>query len=167
MSTAATCTDCTSIMNFPKIGFGSDFEKLHEYVENIVREFKKAKTLGRQDDALQTLDEIFVECSQDGWDGYDAVPITEEAYLEGKRFLLSLPVTSFIPMPEVIPQPNGEIAFEWAKGNRQIFIASVSGQHEITFAGLFGVNRIHGTEYFADSLPQVILENLRRLYLLG
>lgn len=165
MSTAAICKDCTSITNFPKIGFGSDFENLRKYYETIVSEFKRAKTLGQQDDVLQTLYEIFEECSQEGWDGYDAVPITEEAYLEARRLLLSLPITSFIPLPEVTPEPNGTISLEWSKGNRQIFIASVSGKHEITFAGLFGINKIHGTEYFGDQLPQLIIENLRRLYL--
>lgn len=165
MSTAIACTDYNSIMNFQKIGFGTDFLRLNKYYEDEVREFRKATTLGLQDEVLQTLDKIFEECSEEGWDGYDALPITQEAYIEAERLIKSLPTPSFIPMPEITPEPNGEITLEWSKGNRQIFVATVSGRNEITYAGLFGVNKTYGTEYFGDSLPSKLSENLRRLYL--
>jgi len=101
-------------------------------------------------EALQSLNEVFEECSEEGWDGYDALPITEEAYFEAIKLIKSLPVTSF-PMPEVTPVPNGKIGLEWYREKRQVFVASVSGRNEIVYAGLFGVNKSHGTEYFGDS----------------
>ena len=112
---------------------------------------------------LQSLNKEFDECSEEGWDGYDALPITKEAYFEAMKLIKCLPITSF-PMPEVAPEPNGEIGLEWFIGRRQVFNASVSGKNEIVYAGLFGVNKVHGTEYFGDSLPFAILENLKRLY---
>ena len=164
MSTATLCTDCISIWNFPGIGFGPEVKDLKRfYEEDIVSKLKITETLGYIDEALQSLNEVFVECSEEGWDGYDALPITKNAYIEAKRLIESLPVTSF-PMPEVTPEPNGEIELEWYREKRQIFIAGVSGRNEIVYAGLFGVNKAHGTEYFGDSLPSVIFENLKRLY---
>ncbi len=165
MSTAILCTDCTSISNFPSTGFGADFEVLKKFYDGIVSELRKTETLGRMDEVLQSLDEVFWECSEEGWDGYDARPITEDAYIEAKRLIESLPLTSFIPMPEIIPEPNGEIALEWSKGKRLVFVTSVSGKNEIVYAGLFGTNKVNGTEYFGDSLPSAIIENLRKLYL--
>ncbi len=165
MSEPISCTDCTSITIFPKYGFGTDSETLHELYDKILEQLGQTETLGSRSEILRSLDDIFGECSEEGWDGYDAPPITEEAYLEAKRLILSLPITSFMPMPEIIPEPTGEIALEWSKGSRQIFIASVSGKNEITYAGLFGLNKTHGQEYFGDSLPPVMLENLKRLYL--
>lgn len=164
MSTAILCTDCTSISNFPGVGFGNDFLRLKKYYQTEVNKLREAETLGRLDDVLQSLNEVLEECSEEGWDGYDARPITEEAYLEAKRLIESLPFTSFIPMPEIIPEPNGEIALEWSKGKRLVFVASVSGKNEIVYAGLFGSNKTNGTEYFGDSLPSIIVENLKRLY---
>ncbi len=82
---------------------------------------------------------------------------------QAKRLLESLPLT-FFPIPEVIPEPNGEIGLEWYREKRNVFVASVSGRNEIVYAGLLGVNKLHGTEYFGDSLPSIILENLKRLY---
>jgi len=162
MSTAIYCTDCRSITNFQNIGFGNDFKVLKNYFAEIVGELTKAETLGRQDQVLRSLAEVLKECSKEGWDGYEALPINEDAYLEAKRLILSLPIT--IPMPEVTPEPTGEMALEWSRGNRRVFIASVSGKNQIVYAGLFGINKTHGIEYFGDSLPSAILENLRRLY---
>ena len=164
MSTAIPCTDCTGISNFSDIGFGADFSILKGYYASIVSELRKTETLGRLDEALQALNEIVAECSEEGWDGYDALPLTEAAYIEAKRFIESLPLTSPIPMPEIIPEPGGEIGFEWYKGKHQVFVASVRGKNEIVYAGLFGTNKTHGSEYYDDYLPSNIIENLKRLY---
>jgi hypothetical protein len=164
MSTATLRTDCFSIWNFSSIGFGPEVKALKRYYEeDIVSELKKAETLGHLDEVLQSLNEVFEECSEEGWDGYDALPLTEEAYYATIKLIKSLPVTSF-PMPEVTPESNGEIGLEWFRGKSQVFNASVSGRNEIVYAGLFGANKVHGTEYFGDFLPLAILENLKRLY---
>ncbi len=165
MSTAIPCTECYSISNFPSIGFGTDFLGLKKYYDREIRKLRKAETLGRLDETLQSLDEVYSECSEEGWDGYDAYPITEAAYIEARKFIESLPLTSTIPMPEIIPEPNGDIGLEWSKGDRQVFVASFNGNNEIVYAGLFGTNKTHGTEYFGDSIPSKIMENLKTLYL--
>ncbi len=163
MSTVALHTDFTSISNFPDIGFGPDFDALKKSYDALVGKFRNAETLGRLDEVLQSLKDVLIECSEEGWDGYDALSITEEAYFEAIKLIKSLPITAF-PMPEVTPEPNGEIGFEWYRESRLVFVASVSGESEIVYAGLFGANKTHGTEYFGDSLPSIILENLKRLY---
>jgi len=127
MSTAIPCDDFISISNSPSIGFGDEVDKLKEYLKGIVNGFKNSETLGRSDEVLQSLDEVFDECSEEGWDGYDALPITKYAYIEAKRLIESLPLTSF-PIPEVVPEPSGEIGLEWYREERQVFVASVSGK---------------------------------------
>ena len=163
MSTAIPCDDFISISNSPSMGFGDEVDKLKEFFKGIVSEFRNTETLGRSDEALQSLDKVFDECSEEGWDGYDALPITKYAYKEAKRLIESLPLT-FFPIPEVVPEPSGEIGLEWYREERQVLVASVSGRNEIVYAGLLGVNKSYGTEYFGDFLPSVILENLKRLY---
>ena len=163
MSTAIPCDDFISISNSPSMGFGDEVGKLKEFLKDIVRRFGETETLGQSDKAIRSLDKEFDECSVEGWDGYDALPITKSTYNEAKRLIESLPLTTF-PIPEVVPEPSGEIGLEWYREERQVFVASVSGRNEIVHAGLLGVNKLHGTEYFGDSLPSVILENLKRLY---
>lgn len=116
----------------------------------------------RLEDALIALDGVYQECCESNWDGYGAEAITEDAYQEAFKLLRLLP--SNIPIPEIVPEPDGAIGLEWSKGRRFVFVASVCGENFITYAGMFGVNKIHGTEYFGDSLPSVVVENIRRLY---
>ncbi len=163
MSTAIQCHDFINISNSPSMGFGVEVVKLKKFIKDIVSGFGNTATLGQTDKALQSLNKAFDECSVEGWDGYDALPITKGTYNEAKRLIESLPLTTF-PMPEVVPEPSGEIGLEWYREERQVFVASVSGRNEIVYAGLFGINKLHGTEYFGDSLPSIILENLKRLY---
>jgi len=160
MSIPIPCTDCTSISVSPTIGFGSVFNTLKQFYDDAISEWRKAETLGRLSEFLHSIDELYGECSTEGWDGYDALPITEDTCEEAKRFIKSLPIN--FPMPEIVPEPNGGIGLEWSKGNRLIFVASVSGKNEIVYAGLYGMNKSHGTEYFIDTLPPAIIENLKR-----
>lgn len=164
MSTIVAGAECINIFNFRGYGFGDAFSKLKVFNKKQFNEFRGAESLGGIDGTLRALDEVFEECSQEGWDGYDARPISEETYNEARIFIESLPFTSSIPMPDIIPEPGGEIALEWSKGSRQVFVASVAGKNEIVYAGLFGINKTHGAEYFGDSLPAIIINNLKRLY---
>ena len=162
MSTVIPCTDCSSISNFPGIGSGIDIEGLKKFYDDTISKWRNTATLGRLEEVLHSLDILCKECSEEGWDGYDALPIAEDVCDEAKRLIKSLPIN--LPMPEIIPEATGEIGLEWSTGNRIVFVASVSGKNEIIYAGLFGMNKTHGTEYFGDSLPSVVVENLRRLY---
>lgn len=165
MSTAMACTDCAAISFYPSIGFGSDSQILQGFYTEIVSDFRNTETLGRGiAEALEKLTEVFAACAEEGWDGYDAHPITIEVFFEAKRAIERLPLASHIPPPEIVPEPTGEIGLEWYRDRRLVFVASVTGHNEIFYAGLFGPNKVHGTEYFGDVLPSVIMENLRRLY---
>ena len=163
MSTVVPCIDYRNISIYNNIGISNVSLDLKKYYSAAIKQFRKTETLWPLDELHQRLDEVFEECSQEGWDGYDAIPISEAAYHEAKKLIERIPVT-IIPMPELIPEPNGEIAFEWYRGSRKIFVASVSGKNEIIYAGLFGINKTHGTEFFGDNLPFTILNNLIRLY---
>ena len=116
----------------------------------------------RLQNAISALDDVYQECCEGNWDGYGAKAISEDAYVEAYTFLKLLP--SDIPIPEFVPEPTGAIALEWFRGTRFVFVVSVSGESFITYAGLFGINKVHGTEYFADALPASIVLNIRRLY---
>ncbi len=164
MSTTTFCPTCPPILISP-VGFSDDAMRLAKFLELGYSEIRQSETFGRQNKILEELDNVFEKCSVPGWDGYDAQPISLEAYSEATKLIRSLPLVSFIPSPDIVPEPSGEIALEWYKSNRQVFVASVKGKGEIEYAGLFGFNKTNGIEYFNDILPATILENLRRLYL--
>ncbi len=145
-------------------GFGEESQALKKQLDEAKDAMLETNSIGRQlNDVIQTLREVVDERFEEGWDGYDAFPIKESAYEEAKRILENI-ILFNIPAPEIVAEPNGEIALEWYKGNNQVFIASVSGSSEIVYAGIYGLNKTHGTEYFCDSLPEIIVTNLRRQY---
>lgn len=112
--------------------------------------------------AACALEAAYAEGSSDGWDGYGARAVSLGVKYRAEAFLDALP--SGIPVPAIEPDPDGEISFEWYVGPRQVFSVSVGEGCEIAYAGLFGRNRTHGTEYFMDELPAAVMTNLRRLY---
>ncbi len=165
MSRVTYCPDCPSASNFIESGFSPDFEVLKKLNGDAFNEYRKAETIGRAlEETLGSLMEVYNECSVDNWDGYGALPVSVDVLLEAKRLIDLLPSNMTFPMPSVTAEPNGEIALEWYKGNRLIFVVSVTDHNEIIYAGLFGTNKIHGIEYFGSSLPHVIVSNLKRLY---
>ena len=109
-----------------------------------------------------SLDDVYSETSQEDWDGYGASAITEDAYNEAKKLIYLL--SSSIPMPEIVAEPTGGIGFEWRRRRGLIFVISVSGNHKIEYAGIFGENKVHGSEYFGEALPATIIDHLTRLY---
>ncbi|MGH9891758.1 MAG: hypothetical protein ACREA0_07215 [bacterium] len=116
----------------------------------------------RESQAACALEVASAEAASDNWDGYGGQAVTYGVKLRAQAFLDALP--EGVPLPIIGLDPDGEIAFEWYLGPRQVFSVSVGERYEVAYAGLFGVNSSHGTEYFMDELPSAVMDNLRRLY---
>lgn len=161
-------SDCPPFWTMPS-GVGFDQDSSGKIVSNLKRAIAQLRgtdtiTYGRPlDEMHSTLVEIYRECSRADWDGYGADAITESAYEEAKK-IIDVLSSSSIPAPEIVAEPSGEIGFEWRREKGKVFVISVSGKHRITYAGIFAGNKVHGSEYFEDTLPFAIRQHLRRLY---
>lgn len=137
--------------------------RLQEVYKSDVTRLRKAVTWNYPGRVFSELNEIYQECSEKGWDGYGALPISQEAYHEAVRFLEALPLW-WLPAPEVGPEPEGDIGFEWNFGKNQLFVVSINGTNIITYAGLLGTgNKTHGTEVFDGSIPQTVINHISRI----
>lgn len=142
------------------IGMSTDFGIIQKIFDEISANFQKPVSSGS---LTETLNNIYEECSVEDWDGYAAMPVSKAAFFEADKITKLLPST--IQRPEILAEPTGEIGFEWYKGKGFAFAFSVSGKNTITYAGIIGASKIHGSEYFSgDSLPRIILETINRLY---
>lgn len=151
MSVAVQCIDSPSFY-FP---LNKEFSKKEIW--------KTTVTIGRPiEEAAESLLELYKDCSKPNWDGYGADPVSKDSISEALNFIQLLP--SSFPIPQILAEPSGEIGFEWYKGKRLVFAISFTGRNMIAYAGIFGSNKIHGEEYFSDSIPSIVIENLRRLY---
>jgi len=146
---------------FLNTGVSETAEELRDLLELTSRDCSISVT-NDDSEIFQNLASLMESCSSDNWDGYDAKAIDFDSYAEATRFAQTFPKT--IPLPDVTVEPDGEIAFEWYRQPRRVFSISIGSRNVITFAGLFGLNKVNGEEYFGDEIPKTILDNLERLY---
>jgi len=160
---------CPTFLINPSGGRESNRESneiLKEYnSDEVLKEYKlyRTKAIIFGNNAYSSLIEVYNECSKENWDGYNAISVTEDTFYEAQKILDLLP--SYFGMPDIFAEPSGAIAFEWRNGEKNIFVMSVDEKHAIYYAGIFGESKVHGTEYFEESLPMNIIENLRRVFL--
>lgn len=113
--------------------------------------------------ALSNLKLIFQNCSEENWDGYGASVLKKKAFEDAVKFMKQLPQE--FPLPEMVPQPDGDIAMEWELETDHWFIASFPGDGRIDYAGAFGIEaRSKGVEKFFETIPDEILKKLYRLF---
>lgn len=163
MTTAVVCENCTGFG--PVTGsqaVGKDFKNLQSSYEKGLNRLRETITFGQKfRDAFSSLVTVAEEANADNWDSYGAKPVNEAAISEAKRFLQMWP--SGLPFPVVAAEPDGDIALEWIEGRRRVFSISFSDTNRIAYAGVFGMNEVHGTEQFEDVIPKVILDSVRRV----
>ena len=133
--------------------------KISESITNVISQMRQSETFRRLPNSLS---EVYRECSRADWDGYGALAITSNTYQEARSVINALPLS--MPLPDIVAEPTGEIGFEWRKGKGYIFVVSVGGKYQMTYAGLFGGNSVHGSEYFDRTLPLTVIQHIMRLY---
>ena len=110
---------------------------------------------------LEALSEEVLEvckgCTRPDWDGYGAKAISSVAVGNALKFLALLPLST--PEPEVTPEVDGTIGFEWyASDDDRVFSLDVSSDGLLTYAGFFGEQaKTRGTEVLGTSVPQSIV----------
>lgn len=143
-------------------GVSSEANTIAKLVSDAVEHLFDTETLGeRFRRAVHILKGVYEETRIYNWDGYGAEAVSGRAYYEAWKFLEALPILS-VPIPEVSADPDGEISFEWYEGPDKIFSVSVSSDGQLAYAGIFGINKVYGSEYFDEEIPWAILDNLRR-----
>lgn len=96
----------------------------------------------------ESLNEILLECSKEGWDGYNALPIEHSVALQVKQIINLIPYN--LQLPELTPQADGEISFAWYRSRYHQFIFTIGKSWKIHYAGLLGNRRISGVKQFPE-----------------
>lgn len=79
-------------------------------------------------------------CGRVGWDGDDALPVSDRtidvtAKLTECLFTMLRRAT---PAPDLIPEPDGEICISWSIDADRVFSVSIGAHGKMNFAGQFG-----------------------------
>ena len=147
----------------PSQGVGSDASTMAHRIEQVCAHFWEALTLRRlAESAWFELVEAAQEAAVPDWDGYGARPIDARAYVQAERFFSTLPTTT--PVPDVSIDPDGEVSISWNLAPDWVFSVSIGPTGRLSYAGLYGTSKAHGTEWFLNEIPEAVLDNLTRLF---
>lgn len=161
MSIAATLP-ITAFATAPWVDRGlSDDAHVVRKLTISAAEFPGSLVLGEPKRVIQeALDAACVAAQQADWDAMGSARVEPSTYAYASQFLQILPIS--LPIPDISVDTDGEILFEWDCGLRHTFSVSVGRGGTLTFAGLFGHSKIHGTEHLREALPLVIAHSLQR-----
>lgn len=145
------------------LGASEDAASLFKLVERVKGHLLQTYSALHLQIALSEVENLSEELSNENWDGYGATPISRDSAVEVQRFLKLLPPQ--IPMPEILPEPDGHIGLEWELDHDCWLILSFSGDGKIHYAGKFGGGvRTKGSEQFFFALPGEIKAKIYRLF---
>jgi hypothetical protein len=146
---------------FPSHGRGAALSPEGKSIDDVSATFRGESSISLSG-RYMALDALWEEAGRDGWDGYSARPVSAVTYWKAKAFLAVVPPS--LSQPRVSADPDGEVAFEWYAAPDLVFSVSIGPSGLLSYAGLFGRNKIYGSEQFLGELPRPIAESLSRLY---
>jgi hypothetical protein len=111
---------------------------------------------------LAELTDAFLDCREEGWDGYGALPVEDSSYLRAQAFLSRLMLR--FPAPTASATPHGSLTLEWFVNPRRRLMVSVGGDEQIAYAAIYGDQTVQGVTSFFQDIPQEISDHLSRLY---
>ena len=158
---ASATADPPILWSFP--GVSDESGQIKSFAQTYAEElWKPASHFVWRDRLIDAVRDISQQCAVQGWDGYDAEPITVETATGALTLLKSLP--EGIQVPRVVPGPSGDISFEWRTRDQKHFSLSVTGP-TIVYAGIFGgLFKHYGEERFFGVIPRTILDILVRYF---
>jgi hypothetical protein len=142
------------------------FSQAAQYVEREAlegwRKLNDSNVFGIESTIRDDLGSVWDECRRPDWDGFGALPVSQETLRNAYTFLESLPLGC--PVPSVGAEPDGQLTLEWHRGPRRTLSVSVTPEGDLHYAALSGRNRVFGTEAFFGEAPSAIIHLIRRIY---
>lgn len=117
-------------------------------------------SLGHQE-SLEELAQVWEECKEPGWDGYDAVAVEQDTLREAYTLIDSLPLG--FPRPTIGAEPDGQLTLEWRKSPSRMLSVSVDPDGLLHYAGIFGASKHYGTLAFFSSAPPELIRLVQAL----
>jgi hypothetical protein len=158
-----TATVALGISSIGTIGYSDSAKFILNRKMDSICELKKADfyfpVMNR---VMPELEEVALETSRIGWDGYNAKPVQNETVAQAYAFLEAMP--NIIPPPSISAEPDGHITFEWYKSPRRTLSVSITPTGELHYAALFGPNKSYGTEIFFGEIPKNIFDLIGRVH---
>lgn len=109
----------------------------------------------------EMLFDIAQGCSELGWDGYGATPISGEVYFQVATLINNFPVG--LSAPELVPENDGAITFEWHNNYKQEISISINPNNVMYYAFVDGSEKKNGAYVFQESLPPFLIHMINQV----
>lgn len=110
---------------------------------------------------IQNLNEIYVECQFENWDGYNAKPISIVTRDIAYNFINSLPY-GFV-RPDIGAEPDGAITLEWYKNPDKVISLSINPDGKLYYASINGSKKYHGEDWALFPISPELLELISKI----
>jgi hypothetical protein len=110
---------------------------------------------------LAELQKNYDSCKEDGWDGLDAYSISEKTFKCATDLVINLPLG--IKAPDIIPETDGDITFEWSTDNKNFISVSVGDDNVIFYNALIKSIAFNGTLKFTGLWPVSVIDIIKSL----
>ncbi len=143
--------------SYPSSGVSGEAEFLEQSSTDLARHAERSEALfGGKAQVLTELAMLASECSQAGWDGYDALPVSAVIAKRTADLIRALPAD--VSMPSIAAQPDAGISLEWSRGRLQTAALSVDAVGRVSYAWILGDDRGHaaGTTHAGQLSPRIL-----------
>ena len=133
---------------------------LRDAINDVVGLAERSQSLfGAKADAISQLRAIANECTEAGWDGYEAYPLQWTSVRLAEEFIRAMP--DDLPLPEFSPEPDGSISLDWIQSRSRMFSLSVGVTNRLAYAWLDGSDKGHGVARFdGERIPPRVIEGI-------
>ncbi len=130
-----------------------------QLIDRVIREGLRHFAKPRIETLVSDIERIVEESPHDSGGGFARVEV--ETAMAAIQFASLLPWS--LPTPEVAPDADGEILFDWLGSSGKIFSVSVDKTGRIAYAGRFGDrSKVHGIEQLSTTCPQEVVRGIAR-----
>jgi len=151
-----------TISSYTSLGQSTEAKHLQDQIEwTVIRLQDPVEYVEPCRRVFREMEEVFLKCQEDDWDGYGAKGASLESFEHAHSFVLALPAQCLDL--EVGVDPDGEFSFDWFGSRGAVLTISVGPNGQLTYAGRFGLARAHGLEFLSEAIPKEILRCLSRL----
>ncbi len=142
----------------------SDFSKVISRKLDQEKNYLKGSALDWEPTVKGAFRDIREECRNTGWDGQGALAITDRVITTTENVVMALfaLLPKGTPVPEVIPEADGEICLSWVVDNDRQLSLSIGAHDKINFAGRFGKEGVlHGWQPIDATSPRALDQSLQ------
>jgi len=148
-----------AVMLPAETGFSDTASRFRALLNEERKHYLKPRAEWAESEIEQMLSEAGgCDASSEEW-----TPVNRGTASAALAFSLLLP-RSF-PAPQIAPEPDGEISFDWLGPSGKIFSVSIDATGRIAYAGSFGPrSKVHGTEQLSYACPPEIIQGISKTF---